>query len=232
MTDQVLLDEFKELIDAITLEVMQDIIKNQMSEEMISGVISQQTTQSIKAFEEELPKQVEKVIQTIESELDHNYIELLNKAEEVIGGSIGSFKKEIPRQVRVQVAELITSELNFNYLELSSRIEQFQRAIIEQVNEKAKTTLGVVQEVQEEQKLAQEKLQEQTMKLETALKFIGDIKTLMKGHETARKEERKQDLAGQELQTNHWEKRFKMLMYTQGATILLLIGSLVYMVSK
>lgn len=232
MTDQVLLDEFKELIETITVAVMQDIIKNQMSEEMIREVIRRQAQQSIKAFEEELPKQVDRVTQTIQSEVSCNHMALISKTEQIIEEAAERFEREIPKQVRAQVTEIIKSEINFTYLELSSRIEKCQKSILGNMDEKVKMTLSALQDVQEGQKMQQQSLQEQENKIEVVHKAVKDINAFMKNYETVRKEERKQDLAQSEQQNINWEKKFKILMWTQGITFLVLVGSLVYMVSR
>lgn len=201
MANQVLLDEFKDLIEAITLAIMEDIKSSKLAEDMVVQTVNLQVEAAAKKY------------QAIANE-SMGDLEAVKKA----------VLTEIERKVGQEVNTAVANSFKVHIKSLSEKIEETnlaQAKLIESTNH-----IAAGQEGQNEvlEKIAQ--IQSEQSQLQTEMSNLMKaqhneqlrvIKEMMQQQEKARL----QDLAAREEEKLMQDKRFKITVGMQATSIIL-----------
>lgn len=210
MANQVLLDEFKDLIETITLAIMEDIKSSKLAEDMVVQTVNLQVEAAAKKY------------QAIANESMRD-LEVVKK----------DILAEIERKVGQEVRATLTNSFKVHAESLSEKIEETKSAqekLMESTNR-----IAVVQEEQSEVLEKMSQIQGEQSHLQTEMsnfmkaqqeEQLRLIKEMMKEQEKARL----QDLAAREEEKLMHDKRFKITVGMQAASIILCLAVLVVLV--
>lgn len=210
MANQVLLDEFKDLIETITLAIMEDIKSSKLAEDMVVQTVNLQVEAAAKKY------------QAIANE-SMGDLEVVKK----------DILAEIERKVGQEVRATLTNSFKVHAESLSEKIEGTKLAQ-EKLMESTNRIAGA-QEGQSEVLEKMSQMQGEQSHLQTEMnKFMRTqqneqlllIKEMMKEQENARL----QDLVAREEEKLMHDKRFKITVGMQVASIILCLAVLVVLV--